>query len=217
MGSSKWQFLFIAAVLLVFVLGGVATYQRSEGTNRTPELERWPGFTMIYREESRSLSPNGQSGVQRIELVYEDFLSWKVTILHNRAHPDIEGTYDVYDGKTMTHYDARTGRTSVNDLSGDAGFQAPDRWLVPLYVPSLLTTPNAQKQAGDSPGTETVIISEEAPCAPPAEDETDQSICTRIITDEITYTSEHLIPVKIVSKSDGVVVNTITVEKLDFH
>ena len=171
---------------------------------------------MVYREESQSLSPDDQPGIQTIELVYEDYLHWKVTTLYNRAHPDIEGSYDVYDGKTIFHSDTRAGVTSSNDVSNDPGFYVPDRWLVPSYVPSLLETPNAQVQPGELPGTETVILTEEVPCYPPSEETEDPGACTQTLIEEVTYTSEHLIPVKMVTRRDGVIVSTITVEELVF-
>jgi len=211
---TKYRLMLIALLLLI-AFGGFVGFQRFGGEAHA-ELTGWPAFTMVYREESQSLSPDDQPGIQTIELVYEDYLHWKVTTLYNRAHPDIEGSYDVYDGKTIFHSDTRAGVTSSNDVSNDPGFYVPDRWLVPSYVPSLLETPNAQVQPGELPGTETVILTEEVPCYPPSEETEDPDACTQTLIEEVTYTSEHLIPVKMVIKRDGAVVSTITVEEVVF-
>lgn len=116
--------------------------------------------------------------------------------------------------------------TDTIDVSGDDGVYVPEQWLNPLYISALPTKPSVVQKESDEPGLTTVILTEEYPCptdmpvtetlkqlgvegCKPGQEKT-------VSTRKITYTTEHLIPMKLIDANDGVQFHTITVEHLKF-
>ena len=207
------------------VVAFVAT--RALGNNHTPDMELWPAFVMIFKEENYTFSPQQVWSSQTTELVYNRFDDWKVTLLDNAAQPDVKGMWSTYDGQVITHYDPRVGSTSKTDVSQDSGFHIPEQWLTPLYISSLQAKPDVIKVLNAESGTEKLTATEEIPCIADVPltaaqkqaglDECSDEKTIRVSTREITYTTEYLMPMQIVDKVDGFVVDIITVESLIFQ
>jgi hypothetical protein len=216
--NRKTLFIFLVVILLG---SGAITANQVIGSNRTPELESWPAFAMVYTEDGFGMAPNGKLGSQTIEVDYNAFDNWKVTITANADFPALKGTWTTYDGHTITHYNAENGEETVNDVSKDNGFHVPAQWLVPLYVPNLLKKPGVTPEPGDEPNLQKIIVTDEAPCEPfteaqkeagLAECRSDQKL--RSSTREVIFDNEYLIPRKIVDRLDGVGMYTVTVNSV---
>lgn len=95
--------LVILFVIILLTGSGIAVNQVI-GSNRTPELESWPPFTMLYTDEGFGIALGGKLGSQTTKLDYNSFTNWKVTITDNDAVPETEGTWGTYDGQTITYY-----------------------------------------------------------------------------------------------------------------
>lgn len=217
-------------ILLLSIVGlviGAFVATRALGSNHTPEMELWPAFVMIFKEENYTFSPEQVWSSQTTELIYNRFDDWKVTLLDNAAQPDVKGMWSTYDGQVITHYDPRVGSSSKTDVSQDSGFHIPEQWLTPLYILSLQAKPDVIKALNVESGTEKLTVTEEIPCiadVPLTEaqkqaglDECSDEKTIRVSTREITYTTEYLMPMQIVDKVDGFVVDIITVESLIFQ
>lgn len=215
----------ILLVLFVIILltGGAITANQVIGNNRTPELESWPPFAMHYTEEGYSMAPDGKLGSQTIEVLYDSFDNWKVTIVDSSAFPALNGTWTAYDGETNTHYSAETDETTTADVSKDDGFYVPTQWLVPLYVPTLLEKPSVTPEPSNDPNLHKIVVADESPCEPftEAQEQAGLTMCKaeqkfRVSTREIIYDSQYLIPRLIVDKLDGTAIYTVTVDELTF-
>ncbi len=205
---------------------GAFVATRALGSNHTPEMELWPAFVMIFKEEGHiGFVSDGKPGRQTYELVYEDPQHWQLTILDSTKKDNI-GSWETYDGKTVTRYQAGMDYTEVTDVAGEQGNYVPNEWLRPTYMESLQARSATVRPALDQAGTETLILSEQMPCSPDipytelqkehgvppcADDQTNRSVVR-----EVTYTTDHFITMKILETVDGVPVYTVTVEELTF-
>ena len=99
--------------------------------------------------------------------------------------------------------------------------------MTPLYILSLQAKPDVIKVLNAESGTEKLTATEEIPCIADVPltaaqkqaglDECSDEKTIRVSTREITYTTEYLMPMQIVDKVDGFVVDIITVESLIFQ
>lgn len=218
------RMMAISLGIVILLVGGGLVVNQLLKNNRTVGAKSWPAFTMIYTTEGFGMAPAGAIGSQTTELIYDSVNNWKVTITQNSAFPALQGTWSVYDGQLITHYNAESGETTVNDVSNEEGFRVPDQWLAPLYVPALLKTPGVIPEPGEEPNLQKIVVTDESPCDPftavqqqagLAECKADQT--ARIATREVTYDTAHLIPLKIIDKLDGTAMYTVTVDELTFQ
>lgn len=215
--------LMIVGAMTAVVLIVVQANQRS---NQATQIESWPPLVMIYKEEGQiGFITDGSVGIQRYELDYDDPRHWKHTILDSTKRDNI-GSWRVYDGQTVTTFDATVNLTDTIDASGDKGVYAPDQWLTPLYTSVLRTKPNAVERESNEPGMTVIVLTEESPCpddTPLTESQKQRGVkvckpeqAKRVSTREVTYTTANFIPMKIVDQIDGLSIFTITVEQLTF-
>lgn len=221
-----------SVLLLVLSLAGVGIFitRISNETNvsraSVTGAENWPAFVMTYREEGHiGFITDGKPGTQVYEFTYNGSQDWKLTVLDSTKYDNI-GSWRVYDGKTVTTFQSANNYTDTVDVSGDNGVYAADQWLTPLYILSLQTKPNAIKQDNSEPGIDTIVLTEERSCTdeiPLTETQKELGVkeCSpdqemRVFTREVTYTSDHLIPMMIIDQIDGVSVYTVTVETMVF-
>lgn len=213
--------LLIAATLLA----GSGAFLRQVVAHNVPAVSaRWPAFTMLYTEEDFGWASNGKMSSQTVELLYNSFDNWKVTIMDSSAFPALNGTWTAYDGETNTHYSAETDETTTADVSKDGGFYVPSQWLVPLYVSTLLEKPNVKPEPSDDPNLQKIVVTDESPCEPftEAQKQAGLAVCKseqkfRLSTREIIYDSKYLIPRRLVDKLDGTAIYTVTVTELTFE
>lgn len=216
-------------ILLLSMVGlviGAFVATRVLGNNHTPEMALWPAFVMIFKEEGHiGFVSDGKPGRQTYELVYDSPQHWKLTILDSTKKDNI-GSWETYDGKTITRYQAGMDATEVTDVAGEQGNYVPNEWLRPAYVESLQARSAEVRQAFDQEGTETMILTEQSPCTPDVpytdlQKELGVPPCAadqanRAVVREVTYTTDHFIVMKILETLDGVPVYRVMVEELTF-
>ena len=219
--------ILVTSLLAILALtGGLLIRTSVQTRNQATGVVTWPAFVMIFKEEGHiGFVSDGKPGTQTYELVYEGPQHWQLTILDSTKKDNI-GSWETYDGKTVTRYQAGMDYTEVTDVAGEQGNYVPNEWLRPTYIESLQTRSATVRPALDQADTETLILIEQMPCSPdipytelqqelgvpPCAD--DQA--NRAVVREVTYTTDHFITMKILETVDGVPVYTVTVEELTF-
>jgi len=211
---------------ILALMGGLLIRTSVQMSNQATGVVTWPAFVRTFKEEGHiGFVSDGKPGTQTYELVYDGPQHWQLTILDSTKKDNI-GSWETYDGKTVTRYQAGMDYTEVTDVAGEQGNYVPNEWLRPTYIESLQARSATVRPALDQAGTETLILSEQMPCSPdtpytelqkelgvpPCAD--DQA--NRAAVSEVTYTTDHFITMKILETVDGVPVYTVTVEELTF-
>ena len=220
------RILVTSLLVILALMGGLLIRTSVQTRNQATSVETWPAFVMMFKEEGHiGFVSDGKTGTQTYELVYDDPQHWKLMILDSTQKDNI-GSWETYDGKTITRYQAGMDTTEVTDVAGEQGNYVPNEWLRPTYIESLQASSATVRQALDQADTETLILTEQSPCTPdvPYTDQqrelgvppcaTDQA--NRAVLREVTYTTDYFMVMKILETVDGVPVYTVTVEELTF-
>jgi len=208
-------------VPLVVVLFFVFSVSDTNAKQAQP-ADTWSTFEMIYSESRYGLGFNGDYGTQRIKFTYDDAYHWRVDLLSHSAMPEIVGSWSIYNGTELQSFDPRVGHEMVTDVSQDSSIYLAAEWLRPSYIRFLLLKDNARLLPSSIEGQQVMEISEEIQCSQPVEIEEQaglkpcDSTNKRQTTRQITYLEQEDIPLRIVDTMDGIVVQEIVVEELNF-
>lgn len=234
------RLLMTVVLASLALVGALLIIAKSRIGNNESGPESWPPLIMSYKEQGQiGLIADGGIGTQTYQLDYDGPQKWKLTILDSTKRDNI-GSWRAFDGNTINTYQADANYTDTITVSKEGVFYAPDQWLTPLYILSLSAKPNVVKQPSDQPNREVLELTEEVPCLrdiPVTEAQKQAGLIipelteaqkqlgvkpcvpdqkSRISTRQVTYTVDHLIPMQIIDKVDGIGVFTATVEKLTF-
>jgi hypothetical protein len=215
--------IFISLILLIFiavalVIASLVQKTMAASSPSSPFPTEWPPFTMVY-EDWRLGSNIEQPTIQVVKITYQDRKHWRTELLDHNLAKDAIGTWSEYNGEGMIGYDPRTGEVSISPQDfPKEGVYIPEQWLIPRYIPKLLTQENVELLE-ESDGLATVLVTEYWPCQEPTDVmlqagikpcDTDNRRDERLIS----YRTADFLPVLIIDKLDGVEVHRVTIKEL---
>lgn len=218
-----WQGTRQAAVIAVLLItsASVLLYVR---VNAQPTLDEkdWPAFRMVFEEWRYGLGANGAPGTQRIELIYNNELNWRMEVLFHSNIPDLAGSWTTYNGKEIRHFDPRFGET-VTDVSEEEGIYVPSEWLKPYYISKLLKEKNVKENSEVAKNKKDLVFTEQTPCQSELT-EAERKIGMQPCKDgkrenrrQIIYLDDIKVPMQVVDTVDNVEVQKITVEEFSLQ
>lgn len=181
----------------------MVTFSQGRASTVRPTGEPWPPFTMVYEHAT---ARNGLSSPTVIHLDYADRRHWQATVIADPSAPQSNGMRWIFDGNTMTYYDARYGQTRRSSYAAD---QQPlmDEWLGPGRLELIEQKPNARpiQRVGN---TRALLIRAESVL----DAQTGQSLPWR---QEITFREGDRIPLTMMEYRGGQLIERWEVRSLD--
>lgn len=140
----------IAVAATGLALGVVAAFVFAlwpGGASGNPEP--WPAFSMRYTALANEQPDKESLAYQTWELDYASSRSWTKRLVADDVYVERVGSWESFDGKTYTKFNALANTTTELPAEPDA-VAVPDRWLVPK------TIGNHQKAGYERDGTSDV-------------------------------------------------------------
>lgn len=192
-----------AIIAAVLVIGLIATFDRTNillfGSNSgeviAEDVKYWPAFEIEYRSERFDAAGKVVLAVSR-HLTYGASGTWHKTTIASTDQREV-GTTEIYDGIHMTRTTPYLSQPEV--FGPETGPVIPEIWLVPR---NFADDPSATRESPADGSREVWVRSGQHE--------------GRSVEEEYTLDADTKLPVRVVTKVDGLITTQVTITSLQY-
>ena len=212
---NKQNNVFLKSVVVLVILIPIVLLGLTAG--RTPVIEPWPSFDMVYQEYRH---PNGYSEDSDIatlsefdtwNLAFTNLRNWKLTLIDSTYKPEAIGEWSSFDGQAYHSYSPILRMT---DKIPNREIVVPNDWLSPGIMDRLpdhdyIVAEQTAKQSRYVLTVPDFVCTEGPPICPDKK-------ANYVYVSEFVF-NEYGIPIEVIDKLDNIISRHIVVTELSIY